>query len=96
MSGIIPPGSAMSIGCIASLEPRADRNINSDQADPRDLVLQLASQLRATGYEAGELAKHLGIGSNKAFNVVTCEAARTLDSCRIAIYEALRNWRSSR
>jgi hypothetical protein len=43
-----------------------------------------------------DLPRPLEIGSNKASNVVPCGAARTLDSCRIAIYEAPRNWRSSR
>ena len=48
-------------------------------------VLQLENRFRATGDETGNWEKHLGVGSNKAFIVVTCGAAQTLDSCRIAI-----------
>ena len=59
-------------------------------------LLQLANQLRATSYATGELGKTAGVGSNNAFNVVTRGEARTFDSCRMAIYEAPRNWRSSR
>jgi len=79
-----------------SLKPRADRNCQWRPSRSSRFVLQLENQFRATGDETGELGKTPGAGSNKAFIVVTCGAARALDSCRIAIYGALRNWRSSR
>jgi hypothetical protein len=42
--------------------------------------LQLENQFRATGDETGELGKTPGVGSNKAFIVVTCGAARSFGS----------------